>query len=79
MEDRDPNANAYFIQPLLCLKCLSLLITFMILVKCVYANSVVFLATIQMHTPLSIILGKSYRVQLSTHPMIISVLQVVLH
>jgi hypothetical protein len=38
--------------------------------KCVYANSVVFLATIQMHTPLSIILGKSYRVQLSTHPII---------
>jgi hypothetical protein len=40
-------------------------------IKCVYANSIVFLATIQMHTPLFNILGKSYGVQLSTHPMII--------
>jgi len=40
-------------------------------IKYIYANSIVFKATIQMHNPLFIILGKSSEVQLSTHPVII--------
>jgi hypothetical protein len=39
--------------------------------KCFYAKPIVLLATIQIAYSLFIILDKSYREQLSTHPMVI--------